>query len=342
MRSSLAPVRKGLANALDWALEATVVGGFSKIGYAARERLFDWKDHPAAAPPEHAVMLVSGGTSGLGAATAEALAARGVRVWLVGRSAERAEAVKNRITAVHPGAQVVVALADLAEPADVVALAARVNAEERRLDAVVHNAGAMADHVIRNSAGYELTTAVHVLAPFTLTASLLPLLAATPNSRVITVTSGGMYLAPLDREALANPPQPFDGVKTYANAKRAQVLLNQEWHTRFHARTGIGFHAMHPGWADTPGVRTSLPGFRRRLRPLLRTAEEGADTAVWLTTAAVPSGRLWSDRRPRPSAVLPGTRTSEEARAGLWEWVVAQTAVVPAVPADPHSTGGES
>ncbi len=332
---------RGLAALADWALEATVVGGFSKLGYKARKRLFDWTDPPPGpargerAIPATRVMLVTGGTSGLGAATAGALAAEGVRIWLVGRSPERAQAVADQIRSQHPGAELIPALADLAEPANVAALAARLSAEESRLDAVVHTAGAMADHLIRNSAGQELTTAVHLLAPFRLTAMLLPLLTATPGARVVTVTSGGMYLAALNQGALDDPAQPFNGVRVYANAKRAQVLLNLEWDARFHASTGVAFHAMHPGWADTPGVRASLPGFRRLLRPILRTAEQGADTAVWLAKADVPSGHLWSDRRMRPVALLPNTRTSAEARSQLWQWAVARTGIDPVLGGGP-------
>ena len=79
---------------------------------------------------------------------------------------------------------------------------------------------------------------------------------------------------------------------------------------------------MHPGWADTPGVATSLPGFRLVTGPLLRTPEEGADTAVWLaaTRPAPPSGGFWHDRRPRPEHYLPLTRYGDDDRERLWQF----------------------
>ena len=70
---------------------------------------------------------------------------------------------------------------------------------------------------------------MHVVAPFLLTTALLPLLQATPGARVITVSSAGMYTQRLDLDALATPAVPFNGVRVYANAKRAQVVLNELW-----------------------------------------------------------------------------------------------------------------
>src|SRR6185436_5880830 len=72
-------------------------------------------------------------------------------------------------------------------------------------------------------------------------------------------------------------PDGYDGTKAYARCKRAQVVLAEEW-TRDLLGTDIAVNAMHPGWADTPGLRASLPGFSRVVGPLLRTPEEGADT----------------------------------------------------------------
>ncbi len=88
----------------------------------------------------------------------------------------------------------------------------------------------------------------------------------------------------------------------------------------------IAVHAMHPGWADTPGVRRSLPTFRRVTGPLLRSAEQGADTLVWLAADdGVPvetTGRFWLDRRPRPIHRLGSTRRSDSPaeRRRLWNW----------------------
>jgi hypothetical protein len=99
------------------------------------------------------------------------------------------------------------------------------------------------------------------------------------------------------------------------------------WSERLRA-DGIRVHAMHPGWADTPGVRRSLPRFRRVMGSLLRTPEEGADTLVWLAAddglPVETTGRFWLDRRPRGIHRLPRTRRSDtpDERRRLWDWCV--------------------
>ena len=119
----------------------------------------------------------------------------------------------------------------------------------------------------------------------------------------------------------------MSGPRAYARAKRAQVALIREWARRL-AGSGVTFAAMHPGWADTPGLEESLPGFHRLMRPLLRTPADGVDTIVWLAAdpdAADVTGRLFLDRRPRPFDRAPGTRLSAADRRRLWDRVVALT-----------------
>ena len=165
-------------------------------------------------------------------------------------------------------------------------------------------------------AGTELTILGQVVAPFLLTTLLMPALLAAAPSRVITVSSGGMYTQRLDLATLQLPASRYQGVTAYARAKRAQVALSREWARRL-AGTGVAFHAMHPGWVDTPGVAAALPGFRRVTRPILLSPEQGADTIVWLATAPATrlgSGRFWHDRRARPEHPLPWTREKDPGR----------------------------
>jgi NAD(P)-dependent dehydrogenase (short-subunit alcohol dehydrogenase family) len=137
-----------------------------------------------------------------------------------------------------------------------------------------------------------------------------------------------MYTEPLDVDALDPEPATYDGTKTYARCKRAQVVLAEEW-TRELLDTGITVNAMHPGWADTPGLRTALPSFTR-VGPLLRTPAEGADTILWLAAAqdaAHLSGLFFLDRRPRAKHRLSRTRRPDEAReaARLWQLCTERT-----------------
>jgi hypothetical protein len=91
---------------------------------------------------------------------------------------------------------------------------------------------------------------------------------------------------------------------------------------------------MHPGWADTRGVQESLPTFRRLTRPILRTAQEGADTIVWLAGVEPipgPNGSFWLDRAPRGTVRYPGTSADPGAADELWDLVCQQTGEVPAL-----------
>jgi hypothetical protein len=117
--------------------------------------------------------------------------------------------------------------------------------------------------------------------------------------------------------------RPWDGVRAYAQTKRMQVVLARLLAGHWEG-VGITCHAMHPGWADTPSVRTSLPRFWTITRPILRTPEQGADTVVWLAVArgaARRSGLFWFDRAPRSPHLLPFTRETEEERQRLWRLV---------------------
>ena len=97
------------------------------------------------------------------------------------------------------------------------------------------------------------------------------------------------------------------------------------WAERYGDR-GISFHALHPGWADTPGVDAGLPTFAKVMGPFLRTPEQGADTLIWLAvddTALASNGRFWLDRAPRPLHRLPTTKKTDtaERRQRLWNLV---------------------
>ena len=307
--------------AADGLLEASVLGSFTRVGYLVRSRLEEW-------PPlegfrlDGRTALVTGATSGLGRVAAELLARQGASVCLVGRDPARTERARAEIEAAA-GAEVLAELADLSLVAEADALADRVTARLRRLDVLVLNAGALTHELVVTDEGHEVTLATHVLTPFLLTARLTPLLEASPAGRVVTVASGGMYTERLDVAALQPDPGDYDGVRAYARCKRAQVVLAEEW-TRRRPGRGPTFNTMHPGWADTPGIRHALPGFSRLVGPLLRTPREGADTIVWLAAApgaAGAAGEFFLDRRPRATHRLRRTRRPDEAReAGLlWQ-----------------------
>jgi dehydrogenase/reductase SDR family member 12 len=315
------------ADLVDAALEASVVGSFTRLGYHARRRLFRW-------PPldsfrlDGKVAIVTGATSGLGRWTAEQLARQGATVCIVGRDPERTERARSEI-ATASGAPVESELADLSLLSRTAALAERFAARHDRLDALVLNAGVLTHPYTVTAEGNEVTFATHVLSQFLLTSRLRPLLEAAAPARVVSVSSGGAYTMPLDVAALEPAPGAYDGTKAYARCKRAQIALAGQWTERL-LGTGVTVNAMHPGWADTPGIRDALPGFSRLVGPLLRTPEQGADTTVWLASAPDAgelSGLFFLDRRPRATHRLRRTRRPDEAQeaARLWRCCAERT-----------------
>ena len=212
-----------------------------------------------------------------------------------------------------------VGVCDLSELESVRQFAGRFRGQASRLDVLVNNAGVMTEARAVSPDGIELTLATNVVGPFLLTNLLIPLLRESAPARIINVSSGGMYTQKLRVDDLQSERGEFDGPKVYARTKRAEVILTELWAEQL-AGTGVVVHSMHPGWADTPGVRSSLPRFYTLTRPLLRTPAEGADTIVWLGAAAEPgrsSGRFWHDRRPRPTHWLRCTRETRQERERL-------------------------
>jgi dehydrogenase/reductase SDR family member 12 len=309
---------------VDAVLEATVVPSFTKLGYRARSRLDRWKPLDRYALAGRTI-AVTGATSGLGREAATQLARLGAEVVLVGRDRDKTDRIQAEIARVTGSEALITACADLGELDQVRALAETLLARLPRLDVLVHNAGTLSPERHTTGAGLEATVASQVLGPFLLTSLLLPSLRSAPRGRVVTMSSGGMYSAGLTVAELQMTEATYRGSVQYARAKRAQVTLNEIWGSRVPA-SEIVFHALHPGWADTPGVEVALPRFRTVLRPLLRSPAQGADTLVWLAAddgePLRSTGGFWLDRRRRAIHRLPSTRRSDtpERREALWNW----------------------
>jgi len=288
---------------LDRVLEASVVGSFSSIGWGLRRRVEHFA--PLQACPGR-VVLLTGATSGLGRYSALKLSRLGCHVLAVGRNQERLNRLVNDAES-HPGS-ISAYSCDLSDLASVVALAERLLADHQHIDVVIHNAGALANAYAATPQGFEVTLATHLIGPYVLNKHL----GVSRGTKVIFVTSGGMYTEAFNLDILEMEPETFSGTVAYARAKRAQTVL------MVHLSTTQRCHALsvHPGWTNTPGLSESLPGFSKAIKPILRSLEAGTDTLLWAATQVPdepPAGQLYFDRRPRSMFRLARTKVSDVA-----------------------------
>ena len=328
-------------NSIDTLMEKSVVPSFSRLGILTRSRLFKWKPLEAYSLKGRVVVL-TGGTSGIGEACAKRFAQLGATLVLVARNAEKAQKVVQELKDSSGNEDIHVVIADLGKQDDVRSVAAEISTGWPVIDVLAHNAGALFNERKRADDGTDLSVELMVTTPFLLTGLLLDNLRAagriTDNqasdsrevpprpARVLIMSSGGMYTEPLDVENLEMSDENYKGARQYARAKRAQVILNELWAEKI-AAGDIVFHALHPGWVNTPGITEALPGFSKVLSPvgLLRTADEGGDTLVWLSVdeeAGQSSGKFWLDREVRDIDIMDKTRKADtpEERLALWRW----------------------
>lgn len=293
--------------ALDDILDRTIVLSFSNVGYKLRRR--GYSEIPRM---DGKTVVVTGATAGLGEAAARQLSELGADLILVGRNSDKLKNVKASLTGT-----VTTEVCDLSSIDQTKQLGERL-LEHDRIDALINNAGAMFAHRDVTDEGLERTFALNLLSGYVLTETLIPKLIESAPSKIINMTSGGMYSRKLDVTDLQNH-RDYKPSDAYAHTKRGQVILTELWAERLHSE-GVAVHAVHPGWADTDGVKDSLPTFRKLTKPFLRTPAEGADTAVWLAARLEPgsdSGRLWHDRAARPTHYMSTTKESVADRDAL-------------------------
>ncbi|WP_410599831.1 SDR family NAD(P)-dependent oxidoreductase [Amycolatopsis sp. lyj-90] len=300
-----------VTRAADTVLDRTLLG-YSSVGHFLRRRW--WPADPAPDALAGKVAVVTGAKAGLGKATAIGLAKLGATVRIAVRG--DGDAARAEIERAAPGARIIVDQCDLSLISSVRDYAKDLDGE---IDVLIHNAGLMPAERTETAEGNEVMLATHVLGPHLLTASLRPKFA--DGARVIWVSSGGMYGQPLRTDDLQYLQGEYKPAAGYARTKRMQVVLAELWADELDG-SAVTVHGAHPGWADTPGVATSLPTFQKLTRPILRTPEQGADTFVWLAAAEEPgryNGMFWHDRVQRPTHYLGKTRETAAQRQELWQ-----------------------
>jgi NAD(P)-dependent dehydrogenase (short-subunit alcohol dehydrogenase family) len=269
---------------------------------------------------ENKVVLVTGGTGGIGFEAAKELAAGGATVVIVGRDAQRGEAAVQEISGETGNPRLSYLRADLSELEQIEQLVRDFESEYDRLDVLVNNAGAVFWSRAETAEGLEMTFALNHLGYFRLTHLLLPLLLRSAPSRIINVSSGAHQNGTIDFDDLMQE-QSYSAWGAYSQSKLANILFTRELARRLEG-SGVTANALHPGFVATGfGRGRGLVG--RVLMPLAHlfatSPEEGARTIVYLAASSEVegvSGKYFveeKERRPAPAA------RNDEAARHLWE-----------------------
>lgn len=289
---------------------------FGESGYKSASKNFNPADLEVDVSNE--AFMITGANSGIGYSTALAIAKKGGTVHMVCRNQERGEKAKQTIIEESKNENIHLHLVDMSDTRGVFKFAKDFVDEQKHLNVLVNNAGVMHNTREVTEEGLEKNFATNSLGTYVLTFTLIPLLSRNENARVITVSSGGMYTQKLDLKNLQSEKS-FDGTYSYAHQKRQQVIMTEQWAKKF---PEIHFYCMHPGWADTPSVRTAMPDFYSTFKNRLRQPEGGADTVIWLalskTALEEKNGQFYLDRKAQNTHLsLASTRSTEEEKQKL-------------------------
>jgi retinol dehydrogenase-14 len=266
-------------------------------------------------------VLVTGGTSGIGRATAVGLAALGARVGITGRDQARTRTAAAEITAETGNPQVDDFAADMLSQAQVRKLAATVLAAYPRLDVLVNNAGGFWNSRQVSADGIEQTLALNHLAPFLLTNLLLDRLKASAPARIVTVASAAHSSTRLRFDNLQSEKKYFSP-RVYAQSKLANVMFTYELARRLEG-SGVTATALHPGLVRTTFGQEDPSKLMNLMvllgRPTSKSPEQGASTAIYLASApeaAGFTGQYFVNSKPKSSS-----KSSHDpaAAARLWQ-----------------------
>jgi len=277
-------------------------------------------------------VLVTGGTGGIGKATAIGLARLGARVGIVGRDAARAEAAASDIRSTSGNPAVDVFTADLSSQAEVRRLAAEVLETYSHLDVLVNNVGGYWAHRHVTADGLEHTFALNHLAPFLLTDLLLERLEASAPARVVTVSSGAQSMGRIDFDDLQGARK-YSGQQAYNQSKLANVMFTYELARRLEG-TGVTATVLHPGVTRTDFGAEDQAGYFTWMswmaKPFMKAPARGAETPIFLASSPDVegvSGRYYANRKPKESNKL-----SYDVQVAARLWQVSADLVGPSAP----------
>ena len=285
-------------------------------------------------------VLVTGGTGGIGRATAVGLARMGAQVAITGRDRPRADDVAREIHAAMD-VRVDVFIADLSSQAQVRRLAEQVLSALPRIDVLVNNVGGYWNTRRVTEDGLEHTFALNHLAPFLLTNLLLDRLTQSPGSRVVTVASNAESLGRIDFDDLQGEHS-YSGARSYNQSKLANLLFTYELARRLPPDSATA-NAVHPGMVSTNFGAEDPAGVQRLvvpfLRPFMRSPARGAATSIHVASAPTleqVSGQYFANSKPKRSSA---GSYDDVAAARLWNVSADLVRLSTTPPPDPVATG---
>ncbi len=278
-------------------------------------------------------VLITGGTSGIGKATAIGLAALSARVAITGRDRTRVSATASDITDATGSPDVDAFAADLSSQAEVRRLAAEVLAAYPRLDVLINNVGGFWATRHTTADGLEHTFAVNHLAGFLLTNLLLDRLKSSAPARVVTVSSGAQSMGEIDFENLQGEGT-YSGQGAYSQSKLANVMFTYELARRLEG-TGVTANVLHPGVTRT-AFGAEDPSWISKVilplwRPFMGTPQRGAATSIYLASSPeveTVSGRYFAKRRQKTSSKA---SYDDDQAARLWQVSARLVGLAPSV-----------
>ena len=265
-------------------------------------------------------VLITGGTGGIGRATAIRLAAMGARVGIVGRNLGRAKRAAAEICTESGNAVVDAFGADMSSQVEVRRLASDVLAAYPRLDVLINNVGGFWSHRHVTADGLERTFALNHLAPFLLTGLLLDRIIASAPARIITVSSGAQSMGSIVFDDLMGERK-YSGQQAYNQSKLANVMFTYELARRL-TGTGVTATALHPGMTNTSfsaedPSRVFAP-LVMLMRPFMKKPQRAADTPVYLASSPAADGLTGQFFANRESRKTNKSSYDAETTARLW------------------------
>lgn len=267
-------------------------------------------------------ILISGASSGIGLATAEALAAQGARLILTARSAEKLKEAGQQITSKTGNKNISLHTVDLSSQRSIRSLATQIKNNHEKIDVLINNAGGVFPDFKLSADSLEMTIATNHFSQFLLTNQLLDLLKRSEAARIVNVSSDSHYNGKIDFESFQKNKGYFI-MKAYAQSKLANVLFTQELAERL-AGTRITANSLHPGFVKTNIGNKDTSWYASAVWSLITaigaiSVEKGAETSVYLASSPEVqdiTGKYYNKCKEK----TPGKQTFDKAlQKELWQ-----------------------